>query len=111
MPITMHLYRTLSRTYRDGRLNPVEYVTTAKALAPTRVEEGNGYDIGETLHFRVITAPADRGVDLTGVIEDTLSGGGCSHERDCCGCASRYATAQRVGAREYKVKYSVSYNY
>lgn len=44
-------------------------------------------------------------------IEETLSGGGCGHEYDCCGCASYYAEANRTKRREFSVIVRRSYNY
>lgn len=44
-------------------------------------------------------------------IEETLSGGGCGHEYDCCGCASYYADSHRTKDREFSVVVRRSYNY
>jgi hypothetical protein len=44
-------------------------------------------------------------------IEESLSGGGCGHEYDCCGCASYYADAHRTKPREFSVVVRRSYNY
>jgi hypothetical protein len=44
-------------------------------------------------------------------IEESLSGGGCGHEYDCCGCASYYADAHRTKPREFSVIVRLSYNY
>lgn len=44
-------------------------------------------------------------------IEASLSGGGCGHEYDCCGCASYYADSHRTKPREFSVIVRRSYNY
>lgn len=44
-------------------------------------------------------------------IEESLSGGGCGHEYDCCGCASFYADAHRIKPRVFSVVMRTSYNY
>jgi hypothetical protein len=111
MAVLAHIYTTLSHKYRDSRLDPVEYVATVKVLTPTRIEEAEDFDEGDTYFFRVVAPSADRGRDLSRAIRDTLSTGGCSHEHDCCGCASTYASVRRVGPREYKVRTRTTYNY
>lgn len=110
MAFTQHIYKTLSHKYRDSRMNPSEYICTAKVLAPSRIEEAKDFVEGNTYCFRVV-APAGFNTDLSRAIQDTFTYGGCSHEHDCCGCASAYAEVRRVSAREYKVRMRTLYNY
>lgn len=44
-------------------------------------------------------------------IEASLSGGGCGHEFDCCGCPSWYADSHRTKPREFSVRVHRSFNY
>lgn len=111
MAFMAHLHTNLSYEYNDGRLNPCEYTATAKVINPTRIEEGDGYARGNVYYFRIIARPGDRGRDLSRAIRDTFSTGGCSHEHDCCGCATTRATVRRVGSREYKVQTRTTFNY
>lgn len=48
---------------------------------------------------------------MTRAIEESMSGGGCGHDYDCCGCASYYADAHRTKPREFSVVVTRSYNY
>lgn len=111
MAYTTNLYRTLSREYSATRMNPSEYVATAKVLGASRIEPADDFDVGDTVFFRVVANSKDRTRDLTVAVRDTFSQGGCDHDYDCCGCGTSYADVQRVGARVYRVKLSTYYNY
>ena len=80
-------------------------------LAPTSYTEPEGYDDGGAARFRVVAPSALKGTDLSRSIAQTMSGSGCRHEHDCCGCASHYASVRRVSQREYAVQVRTSYNY
>ena len=110
MSYAIHLYERLSHQYRDGwrHLDEERYVGTAKMLA-YRLVSDDGID-GNTHATRVIAPSALRSVDLSNVIADTLSGGSCRHEHDCCGCPSTYANVRRVSRREYAVSLHTIYN-
>lgn len=110
MPNQLHLYKRMTHQYRDGwrYLDDEQYIGTAKVLA-YRLTADEGSD-GHTHVTRVIAPASLRAVDLTRAIEDTLSGGSCQHEHDCCGCANFSAYARRVSRREYAVTVHTSYN-
>jgi hypothetical protein len=44
-------------------------------------------------------------------LEDTLSAWGCSHEHDCCGCASYSARARIMKGRRFRITTRVTYNF
>lgn len=82
-----------------------------KLLAPKVVEQGNGFEYGPTTVQRVI---APRNADPKAVaraLYDEFNQHGCSHEYDCCGCASYRADVKQVGKREFNLTISTSYNY
>jgi hypothetical protein len=108
-----HIYQRMTHRYADGwrHLDQEEFVGTVKVLAPTRQTEPESYDEGGETRFRIVAPPALKGQDLSLAIRQTLSGSGCRHEYDCCGCASTRASVKRVSPREYAVRVAVSYNY
>ena len=111
MARTVHLFHTLSHKYRDSRMNPSEYVTTAKALAPTRIVEPLDYDDGGSITFRVVAQSKDRKRNLSQAIRESYTYGGCSHDYDCCGCSHSYAAVTRLNARNYLVRVKSYYNF
>jgi len=110
MASKIHLYKQLTHKYRSGwrHLDEEEYVGTVKLL-PFRKTADDGID-GNRSVTRVIAPSALRGIDLSGAINDTLSGSSCRHEHDCCGCASTYTDVRRVSKREYAVVVHTYYN-
>jgi len=109
----LNLFTRLTHRYADGwrHLDDEEFTGTVKVLGITHETEDGGYDDGGTARFRVVAPSALKGADLSQSIRQTLSGSGCRHEYDCCGCASTRASVKRVSPREYAVKVSISYNY
>lgn len=82
--------RFLKDYYADPSCGPISYF---RVVVPRAMLDVYGKD-------RVLQA-----------IQDTFSRHGCSHEYDCCGCASYSATATYMGGREFKVKLGVGYNF
>ena len=112
MASSLHLYKTLDRKYRTERDNPKEYVATVKVHDSKTVALGNDYDDCGTTVYRLIAPNTMRGTDLSQAIRDTMRTGGCSHDYDCCGCASSYASeVRRISQREYNVVVRTTRNY
>ncbi len=110
---TVHAYRRLTNRYIDQymHLDETEFVATVKLTAPRVVEEGNGFDTGATFQ-QYLRVP--RGVDVKALrqaLRDTMGYHGCTHEYDCCGCASYSVFTKLVAPRKLQVTSSVSYNY
>lgn len=110
---TINAYRRLTHHYVGtcSDLDAHQFVATVRVTPPRVVREGNGHDEGDTtvMHCR---APA--GVDLkllARAIADTLTSEGCSHEWDCCGCASYRTRVRHVGRRRLVISTRTSYNY
>ena len=113
MSHTIHIYDRLTYRYHDAwrHLDGEQYIGEAKQLGLTRRIQPAGYDDGGEYHFRVIAPSALKGRDLSRPISQTLSGSSCTHEYDCCGCASTRASVRRIDRRTYSVKLAVSFNY
>lgn len=109
--LTNHIYERLTHKYVDGwrELDREKFVATVQSTPPRLVREGNGHDdMGSyIMHVR---APRDA-PDLRQGLRDTFSGSNCRHEYDCCGCTTRRAAVNKVSARDYVLRVSVSRNY
>lgn len=111
--IKQHLSVRLTHRYVGtwSHLDEWRDVGTA-VLTPARaVEEGNGFDDGGT-YIRWATLP--RSIDRDAAcraLEDELSRHGCSHEWDCCGCASYSTRVLHRHGRRVVLETHVSFNY
>ena len=109
----VHAYARLTHKYRDGwsHLDSDEFVATVRLTAPKMVEEGKGYDEGDT-YVQYVRVPRSVNAKLLArALSDTMGGSNCRHEHDCCGCATRYVRVKAIAPRQLKVTTSVSYNY
>jgi hypothetical protein len=113
MPHTINIYQRLTHRYVDAyrHLDEEVLIGQVKQLGLTRSVAPAGYDDGGTYLFRVVAPPDMKHADLSRAISSTLSHSGCSHEYDCCGCASQSARVKRLTKREYAVRLRVSFNY
>ncbi len=107
------IYTRLTRRYVDEyrHLDAAEYVGTVKLLAGRQILEPQDFDDGGSRRYRVVAPRELASTDLSDAIADTFSHYGCSHEYDCCGCASHSASVRRVSRREYTMTIHTSYNY
>ena len=113
MAHVIQLWERLTHTYSDAwrHLDEERYIGQVKQLGLTKRVMPTDYDDGGKYQFRVVAPSELKGVNLTRSIAATLSGSGCTHEHDCCGCSRSYARVKRISKREYGVVVSVSYNY
>lgn len=82
-----------------------------KALASRVFEPGNGYDEGMHSSFRVIGSKRLSQDDQRQTLSDHIAGSRCSHDYDCCGCASTYARVRKVKPGVFAVQARTTYNY
>ena len=110
---TIQLYERLTHRYVDAyrHLDEEQYIGEVKQLGITRSVPPAGYDDGGKYQFRVVAPSTLKSKDLSHALRSTLSHSGCTHEHDCCGCASSNASVKRLTKREYSVRISISYNY
>lgn len=111
--IKIHLSVRLTHRYVGTwkHLDGWRDVGTAVLTPGREVEPGNGYDEGGT-YIRWATLP--RGVDRDAAcraLVDSLSLHGCTHEWDCCGCASYSTRVLHRHGRRVVLQTRVSYNY
>lgn len=113
MTTTIHLYERQSHKYRDGwrDLDEHQYLGTVKMTGPTLVEPGNGYDRGDVVRHAVRLPVGMDPKAAAQALRDTLGGGRCRHEYDCCGCASRSVFTRLISPRRLSVTVRTSYNY
>jgi hypothetical protein len=109
----VNAYARTSNRYIDEykHLDGERFVATVRLTPRKQVEEGNGYDSGGT-YVQYLRVPL--GVDtgsLRQALRDTMGYSGCTHEYDCCGCASRYVSTKMLTPRKMRVTTHVSYNY
>lgn len=107
--------KRLTRKYRDGfsHEDRWEHLGVLKVTPARVVQEGNRYDEGDTyVRFARISNISREGFKLLkrGLM-DTLNTSGCTHDWDCCGCASYSTRVQRVAPRLVLIRTRVSYNY
>lgn len=86
-------------------------ICKAKMLAGRKVKDGNGYEYGSTWRYTVIAPKAVDPKVFRRALEDEFSAWGCSHDYDCCGCASTSATATRIKGRQWRLEIETAYNY
>lgn len=111
---TIQLYERLTHRYVDAyrHLDEEQYIGEVKQLGITRrVPPAGCYDDGGKYLFRVVAPSTLKSKDLSHALRSALSHSGCTHEYDCCGCASSHASVKRLTKREYSVRISISYNY
>ena len=82
-----------------------------KALASRVFEPGNGYDEGRQERFRVIGSKRLSQADQRQTLSKHLNYSRCSHDYDCCGCASTYARVSKVKPGIFAVQARTTYNY
>ena len=82
-----------------------------KALASRVFEPGNGYDEGRQESFRVIGSKRLSQADQRQTLSEHLNYSRCSHDYDCCGCASTYARVSKVKPGIFAVQARTTYNY
>ena len=82
-----------------------------KALASRVFEPGNGYDEGRQESFRVIGSKRLSQADQQRALLNSIAGSRCSHDYDCCGCASTYARVRKVKPGIFAVQARTTYNY
>lgn len=86
-------------------------VGRAKILAPRVVDEGNGLDdAGTYLLYARIPAGQDSEQSRQ-ALADHFTRWGCSHEYDCCGCLSTWATVKQITPRTFSVRVRQTRNY
>jgi hypothetical protein len=111
--LTTPLFLRTTHGYADGwqHLDHHQYLGLMRLTAPRVTEYGDGHENGPTTMQR---ARVPAGLDAKRVqqaLVSTLSGSRCTHEHDCCGCATRYVDVRRVGKRDFAVRTTVRYNY
>ena len=82
-----------------------------KALASRVLKPGNGYDEGRQESFRVIGSKRLSQADQRQTLSEHLNYSRCSHDYDCCGCASTYARVRKVKPGIFAVQARTTYNY
>ena len=82
-----------------------------KALASRVFAPGNGYDEGRQESFRVIGSKRLSQADQRQTLSEHLNYSRCSHDYDCCGCASTYARVRKVKPGVFAVQARTTYNY
>lgn len=94
-----------------SHLDSWEYLGTLRVTPPRVVEAGNDYDAGDTVVRYARIRRSDDFRLLKRAIESTLSRHGCSHEYDCCGCASYTTQVTRIRPRLLLIRTRTGYNY
>jgi len=110
---TVHAYARTSHRYIDEykHLDGERFVATVRLTPPKVTDEGEGFDDGPT-YVQFLRVPRNVDVnDLRQALYDTMSYHGCTHEYDCCGCASRSVRTRLVAPRKLKITTHISYNY
>jgi hypothetical protein len=89
---TTHLYRRLSRKYRDGwsYLDGEEFVGTATTLDQhSETVWDEGYESFKGSYTVIVSGDAPAAF-VCEAIRDTFGGSSCTHDYDCCGCWSSH---------------------
>ena len=110
IPLTLRL----THHYVGGHdhLDRWAHLGTARLLpskcvrAPADLDDGGTY-----LRWAILPRYLKRLPEAVRALEDTLTREGCSHEWDCCGCASYRTRLVRKHGRRVLLKTEVSYNY
>ena len=84
---------------------------TFKALEPKLIATGDGYDHGPVHVQRFIGSKSADQKSQIKALYDNLSYSGCSHEYDCCGCASVHASIRKVRRGVFTALLRTSFNY
>jgi hypothetical protein len=110
---TLHLEIRKTFKYRDGWSgnDQWDYVGPVRVTPPRITDWGNDLDYGAT-YLQWVSLP--RGMDATmaaRAVLHTMSGGGCQHEYDCCGCVSSRVQIVRRKGRRLLIRTSEYYNY
>ena len=110
---TVNAYARTSHHYIDEfkHLDGEKFVAKVRLTPPKRTAEGNGYDDGGSwVQYLRVPRNVDK-KELATALRHTMGYSGCTHEYDCCGCASYYVSAKSTGSRTMKVTTNVSRNY
>lgn len=110
-PIQLELRLTHRYVGTWKHLDEWRDVGTAMLTPPRTVRDSEDFDDGG-VYVRWATLP--RGVDRDAAcraLEDTMSSHGCSHEYDCCGCASYSTRVLHRHGRRVVLQTRVTYNY
>ena len=113
--IAVELRKTHKYVGTWKHLDDHEYLGVAKVLRGRELVQPLAY-YEEPSHgpVRLFSVIVPRGVDRKKwehALTDTFSSWGCSHEYDCCGCASYSARVRFVSKRRAVVHQSTTYNY
>lgn len=109
----VHAYARTSHRYIDEfkHLDSERFVATVRLTPRKMTAEGDGYDSGGT-YVQYLRVPLGVNTkDLERALHDTMGYTGCTHDYDCCGCASSYISTKLVAPRKMMVRTSVSFNY
>jgi hypothetical protein len=109
--VTLELRLTHRYVGTWSHLDEWDAAGTAVLTPPKWVREPEDFDDGGE-YVRWATIP--RGQPLAAsarALEDSLSKRGCSHEWDCCGCASYTTRVLHRHGRRMVLKTSIRYNY
>lgn len=82
-----------------------------KMLAGKQTIKPKGFDDGGTHRYRIIGSKKLSQKKQAQALHDTLSHHGCTHEYDCCGCASHYVTITRIKPGLFSASIKTSFNY
>lgn len=110
---TINIDRRLTHTYVGDcdSLDNWSPVGTARLTPARRVRPPEGMDDGGTYVRWATLPPRVNKDDACAALEATLSAWGCSHDHDCCGCASYQTTAIHRHGRRVVLRTRVSFNY
>jgi hypothetical protein len=111
--ITLSRRETFRYVGKHRDLDRWKPVGIAKVLPARQVRapEPENFDDGGRFLLRA-TIPAGQEPKASAIaLRDLYTSQGCSHEWDCCGCRSTYATVRRLSRREFAVFVDVSFNY
>lgn len=109
----VHAYARTSHQYIDEykHLDSERFVAKVRLTPPKRTIESNGYDDGGAW-VQYLRVPRNvNKKDLALALRHTMGYSGCTHDYDCCGCASYYVSVQLTSPRKMMVRTSVSFNY
>lgn len=112
---TVHLDLRLTHRYRDAwkHLDKSEYVGPLKVTPRKMLPSGYRYEDPSEGPRYVQYARLKPGMNFKVIrraIVDTMGGSNCTHEFDCCGCASRWVNVTR-NRRVIRIETEVSFNY
>lgn len=113
MPRTIHAQLRLTHRYVGtySHLDNWGDAFTFKELRGRVTEAPLGYDDGGVYMMRVIGNKRGDQQEQRQALRDYYTREGCSHDYDCCGCASTHAQVRKTKAGIFSVRVRTSYNY